>query len=146
MNAAVQNRFATDTTPASRTEGGFARGRYVDLAPDGMLQVELPGLGVQPCDLLLGGVDVTTLQPGDTLLVALPRDGGAGVVIGAVGRWQVAQPPQQLVLQATEAVNLRCGDSSLEFRADGRVLIKGEDVTIHAKGTQRIRAGTVAIN
>ena len=41
---------------------------------------------------------------------------------------------------------LRCGEASLDLRADGKVLLRGDDVLVRAKGTQRIRAGTVSIN
>jgi hypothetical protein len=50
------------------------------------------------------------------------------------------------VLEATEALTLRCGEASIELRADGSAIVKGEDVLLRAKGTQRIRAGNVAIN
>ena len=49
-------------------------------------------------------------------------------------------------IDATNSLSLKCGEASIELRADGKVLIKGEDVTVRAKGTKRIRAGTVSIN
>ena len=54
--------------------------------------------------------------------------------------------PASLALQAGDKLTLRCGQSSIEMSADGKVLIRGEDVLIRAKGTKRIRAGTVSIN
>jgi hypothetical protein len=43
-------------------------------------------------------------------------------------------------------LSLKCGDASIDLRADGKVMIRGEDVLVRAKGTKRIRAGTVSIN
>ena len=34
----------------------------------------------------------------------------------------------------------------MELRADGKLLVKGEDVLVKARGTQRIKAGSVNIN
>ena len=51
-----------------------------------------------------------------------------------------------MALQASESLSLTCGQASIELRADGKVLIRGDDVLLRAKGTQRIRAGTVSIN
>jgi hypothetical protein len=51
-----------------------------------------------------------------------------------------------MTLTATETLTLKCGEASVNLRADGQVMVKGEDVLLRAKGTQRIRAGNVAIN
>jgi hypothetical protein len=50
------------------------------------------------------------------------------------------------VLQAAHTLSLQCGLSSIDLRADGKVVIKGDDVLVRAKGTKRIRAGSVSIN
>jgi hypothetical protein len=86
--------------------------------------------------------------PGSTVLLALlaPR----AVMLGTVGPWPSAPAddavPPVLRLEAGEALTLACGKSSIELRADGRLMVKGEDVLVRASGTQRIRAGTVSIN
>ena len=80
------------------------------------------------------------------MLIAVPEGSGRGVVLGRVGRYVPPGPPKELELAATESLSLRCGEASLTLRADGKVMVKGEDVLIRAKGTQRIRAGNVAIN
>ncbi len=140
MNAAVKPLLAPDHA------GGFMRAEFLASTEEGLLRVHAPGVGEVLCEVLLGSLDAAAMQPGATLLVAMPQDGGLGVVMGQVGRLRPQAPPKHLILQATEAISLRCGEGAVELRADGKVLVKGEDVTVHAKGTQRIRAGTVAIN
>lgn len=97
-------------------------------------------------------------EPGTLVLLALlaPR----AVMLGVVGDWptggtvptgaqavaRTPAPAPVLRLEATEALTLACGKSSIELRADGKLMVRGEDVLVRATGTQRIRAGTVSIN
>jgi hypothetical protein len=53
---------------------------------------------------------------------------------------------QSMVTQADQAMQRGQRESTVDLRADGKVMVRGEDVLLRAKGTQRIRAGTVAIN
>ncbi|MEC5386804.1 hypothetical protein VVD49_13800 [Uliginosibacterium sp. H3] len=73
-----------------------------------------------------------------------------GVVVGRVGVYSAPEasvPPKQLTLEATEVLSLKCGDVSIDLRAaDGKLMMRGEDVLLRAKGTQRIKAGSVNIN
>jgi hypothetical protein len=113
--------------------------------PDGRLQVEAAPGEPWLCDWLDTGSSLSpALAVGDTLLVLPPSLDASGVVLGRIGSYQAQRAA--VVLNATESLSLRCGESSLEMRADGQVLLRGEDVLLRAKGTQRIRAGTVAIN
>jgi hypothetical protein len=134
--------------PLSTWPGGPVLGLLQDIQQDGQLIVEWPDGRLRACDWLISPLAFacpqSALAAGDTVLV-MDVDGEQGrpVVMGKVGAYA---PPAQLTLQAPDALSLKCGQAGVELRADGRVLIKGEDVTVHAKGTQRIRAGTVAIN
>jgi len=121
------------------------RARLTILQADGRLQVRSAEGLDWVCEWLeTGGTLTPPLQVGDSLLVMPPRADFVGVVLGRIGSYQAQHTA--LVLGATESLTLRCGESSLEMRADGQVLLRGEDVLLRAKGTQRIRAGTVAIN
>jgi hypothetical protein len=53
---------------------------------------------------------------------------------------------RRLVLEGTELVELRCGDASIELRADGTVKVRGRDIASLARRRQRITGGTVKIN
>lgn len=129
----------TDTLPT-----GPCRAMVREVRDDGWVVVAV-GTQMWSCLMLEHLALLSPLQVGDVVLV-LPAEGeSAPVILGRVGRHP---QPGAAVLQvhAPGGVSLRSGDAALEIRPDGRVLLKGEDVAIHAKGTQRIRAGTVAIN
>jgi hypothetical protein len=91
------------------------------------------------------------LAPGDAVLVWLPgRRGQGGVVLGRIGPGRAPAPeptvPRELVVEAGEALVLRCGEGSITLRADGKILIKGQDLVSHARRMNRIKGGSVAIN
>jgi hypothetical protein len=58
------------------------------------------------------------------------------------------QPEEQhhVVIEATEMLTLKCGESSVALRKDGKTMILGNDVLSRAKRTNRIKGGSVAIN
>lgn len=103
------------------------------------------------CDVLRTSDRATlTLSLGDRVLVLLPAAGQErGCVLGIVGVYETPRPqpaPAELVIEASERVEIRCGDSALTLDAVGHVLLKGKDIVTRAKRTQRIRGGTVHIN
>jgi hypothetical protein len=124
------------------------RARLETVLPDGHLRVFTPAGDDWTCEWLdTGSVPNPPLAAGDTMLVMPPTaDGSAALVLGRIGLYRPDVLPPTLVLGATDSVSLRCGESSVDLRADGKVMIRGDDVLVRAKGTQRIRAGTVAIN
>ena len=97
------------------------------------------------CDVLEAAAALR-LAVGDELIALLPEEQGRGVVVGRVGRYRVALAQPNVTVEATESLTLKCGEASIDLRADGKVMVRGEDVLLRAKGTQRIRAGTVSIN
>lgn len=131
---------------SSAPAASHSRVRLVAIESDGSLVVEdASGLRF-PCDWLDNGQTVQ-LAPGDTLLALAPDAGGRGVVLGRIGPYRQPQPQAHLTLEATESLTLKCGEVSVDMRAaDGKLMLRGEDVLLRAKGTQRIRAGNVAIN
>jgi hypothetical protein len=99
------------------------------------------------CDWLENSQNANiNLQPGDRLLCLPPTEHEPGIVLGRIGKYQKPQPQQNVTIEASETLTLKCGEASVELRKDGKAMVKGEDVLLRAKGTQRIRAGTVAIN
>ncbi|MBK6851449.1 MAG: hypothetical protein IPG93_07545 [Burkholderiales bacterium] len=126
-------------------DGHFFRARLVSTDAEGRILVK----GIDDCSIacdVIESLDNQSLVPGDEVLVYVCDSNSNGIVIGRIGRHGSMRPNTQVVIRATESLSLNCGDSSVSLRADGKVLIKGEDVTVRAKGTQRIRAGTVSIN
>lgn len=129
---------------------GPVAARLVGIDPDGTLRVALTDGRSLECDVLTGSVGAT-LAVGAEVLVMPVAGRERAVVVGCIGRYQPATAePAALhattTLQATETLTLRCGEASIDLRADGKVMIRGEDVLVRAKRTQRIRAGTVSIN
>lgn len=124
------------------------RAQLVAVLPDGHLRVSTPAGIEWRCQWLdTGSTPNPPLSAGDTLLVMPPdADGSPALAMGRIGTYQPQALPPTLVLGATESVSLRCGAASIDLRADGKLMVRGDDVLVRAKGTQRIRAGTVAIN
>ncbi|CAN5421075.1 hypothetical protein BH11PSE9_BH11PSE9_04260 [soil metagenome] len=63
-----------------------------------------------------------------------------------MGRYNPPAVQAIVTIEANESLTLKCGEASIDLRADGQVMVRGEDVLLRAKGTQRIRAAKVAIN
>lgn len=136
---------AVAAPPAVADERFPFRARLVAISGDGTLLVEDAQGRREVCDWLAGPATVgSPLAPDDAVLVQ-PLGGDArAVVLGRIGAYTAA--PEHVTIRAAETLTLQCGDSSVDLRADGKLMIRGDDVLVRAKGTQRIRAGTVAIN
>lgn len=124
-----------------------SRGCLLDIRDDGVLLVQMPGGELCACDWLENATTAAlALAIGDTVLVMPASVDAAAVVLGRVGRYRAPEVQAKLTLEASESLTLKCGEASVDLRADGKVMVRGEDVLLRAKGTQRIRAGTVSIN
>ncbi|NMG37494.1 hypothetical protein GRF61_23840 [Azoarcus sp. TTM-91] len=129
-------------TATAEPAAGPVRGQLLAVEEDGWLLVSVAGAPWR-CLCLEG----KPLEVGDSLLVLPAGTAGPAVVLGRVGPYRTPQPQARLVLEATEALTLKCGDVAIDLRAtDGKLMLRGEDVLLRARGTQRIRAGAVAIN
>ncbi len=53
---------------------------------------------------------------------------------------------RRIHLEASDEIVLRCGNASITLRRNGRVVIRGAYVETRAKGTNRIKGGSVQIN
>lgn len=51
-----------------------------------------------------------------------------------------------IALEAKNELVLRCGESSITLRADGRIVIKGGEIISRASRSNRVRGATVSIN
>ncbi len=50
------------------------------------------------------------------------------------------------VIQAKDRVEIKCGKASITLTQTGKILLRGEYISTHAKGTHRIKGGSVQIN
>ena len=53
---------------------------------------------------------------------------------------------RQVLVEARDQLELRCGEASLTLRADGKVEIRGTHVLSRSSGPNRIKGGSVSIN
>ena len=75
------------------------------------------------------------------------------IIVGVVrDRFDVGRAAQQkiaaaaVLVEGSEEVTLRCGESSLTLRKDGKAVLKGSDVVSRASRSNRIKGSTVQIN
>lgn len=145
MNPA--NLFLDNETAAAQT----ARATVLKVAADGAVVCTRDGEDLEAivCQVLhTSDGPPPRLAPGDAVLVWLSGDDG--VVLGRIGGSRAAakpkEKPEELVIEAKKGLTLRCGDGSITLRADGKILIKGQDLVSHARRLNRIKGGSVAIN
>jgi hypothetical protein len=135
--------------------GRIGRARALVVLEDGSILVSghSEKAGEFPCDrLVISAEEDFTVSPGDTLLVWLssPED-DRGVVLGRIGPGSGSKPKttgviDELVIEARKNLTLKCGDTLITLREDGKILIKGKDVVSHARRMNRIKGGAVSIN
>lgn len=156
QTSALLQLLVQDATPASNGTGPvLLRGLIAEILDGGEISVQVspdPSSRIR-CDFLETGHELTpSLSPGDLVLVLRPTAPGQnGCVLGRIGRYRPPQeepstPPDHVVIEAGEMLTIKCGDSSVDLRKDGKVMIRGSDVLSKASRTQRIKGGTVAIN
>jgi hypothetical protein len=86
------------------------------------------------------------LVASDVVLVLAPESvDEKGVILGRIGPYKRPHN-DHLQIDAKESLTLKCGDAMLKLRADGKVLSKGVEIASVAKGTNRIKGGSVQVN
>lgn len=144
-------------TPGCRAspQATTVRGLVVEILSNGQILVGLPDNPPRlvRCDWLETELNArTAINIGDHVLVAQPATPDEdGIVLGRIGRYHPPQPNKSsaqdcVSLEAVESLTLSCGESSLQLRKDGKLMILGNDLLIRAKRTARIKGGSVAIN
>ncbi|MCO5066555.1 MAG: phage baseplate assembly protein V [Rhizobiaceae bacterium] len=59
---------------------------------------------------------------------------------------QVVRDGQTVCIEAEARLELRCGDASIILEKDGRISIRGTQLTSHARGVNRIKGAAVHLN
>jgi hypothetical protein len=152
------------TSPVVLGPAGALRARLVGWSADGAPLVALRG---EPAVTVPATtcVELTTLDPQSEpeLIVVLEHgDERRPIVIGvvrptAMPSAEVTQPPVPLsaevridgkVTQVTarNELVLSCGKARITLRADGRITIRGAEVTSEAQGVNRMRGGSIELN
>lgn len=58
----------------------------------------------------------------------------------------VTRDGERVIISAKKRIELRCGKSTIILEEDGRITIRGANITNHASRAQRIRGGTINLN
>jgi hypothetical protein len=151
----------------SRTAAsGLVVGQIVELTAGGRALVDYPGIDAGPCEAasILSGEpcgDRATIV-GRPVLLWIDATTGTPVILGLIHD-QLAPKPvkrstsktkpmdvrvdgERVVLEAKQQIELRCGESSITLRKDGKILIKGTDLVSRASRGNRIKGASVEIN
>lgn len=118
--------------------------------------VDFPGnpAGPAPARLLVAA-DVAALRraAAERTPTALVFEGGDPARPLIVGFVQAPRPSREarvdgerVVLTGEEEIELRCGEASISLKKSGKLVIRGAYVETRAKGTNRIKGGSVQIN
>lgn len=138
------------------------RGRIVAITDAGEIMVESDSEDLPlPCEFLRTSAGpLPELSPGDTVLYALDEIARRGYVLGVIRKYRASAPGEngkfahldtkedfrEIKFNATEKIELRCGQSSLLMNKDGKIVVKGSSITSRASGPQKIKGATVNIN
>lgn len=146
---------------------GVAIATLLELLPTGKVRIALPAYGFADLSatpvcalhaLHEGGQVAVMFEQGDTsrALVLGPMV-GAPVQPHTHHDTPVHEPApapahealidnERILIEAEQEIELRCGEAAIILTRDGRILLRGSDITSHASTTQRIRGGSVQIN
>lgn len=143
--------------PERRGAQGIVLGTLVDLGAEGaekaVPRVRLAGMGTM--DVLCSLVPLAATDVGSTVALGFSGvDMRQAIILGLVWEPQEQRPPApavprgdgRVVIEATNEIELRCGESALILSADGRIQLRGHYITSHASATQRILGGSVNVN
>lgn len=129
------------------------RGCVVGVTSSGEIRVaDALGNPVYVCAFLrTSAAPPPPMQPNDEVVFAADPGTTRGYVFGKVEAYQEMPkakegPPDALRFTAQERIELRCGDGSLILRADGKVIVKGNEVVSCARGVNKVKGAAVRIN
>lgn len=125
-------------------------GRIINIGEDGKLLVKTDSGGMMiTCDFLR-----TSAAPLPQLYLGTPvlcvADEIRGYVLGIIQPYlpqsEKKEDPVELNLEATDSIELTCGESVLAMSKNGKIVLRGTDITTRASGQNKIKGSTVSIN
>jgi hypothetical protein len=126
------------------------RGRIINIGEDGKLQVKTDTDGIKiTCDFLR-----TSAAPLPQLYLGTPvlciADDIRGYVLGVIQPYlpksEEKKEPEELNLKALDSIELTCGESVLSMSKNGKIVLRGTDITTRASGQNKIKGSTISIN
>lgn len=144
------------------TNLAIRHGRIAGISADGEIQVENDNDDLPvSCEFLRTSAGpLPELHPGDTVLYAMDELTMRGYVLGVIQKYhtneqefngdfthsETEQDIREIKFNATEKIELRCGESLLMMNQDGKIVVRGTSITTRASGPQKIKGATVQIN
>lgn len=147
-------RLVALVPPVAPALPGVVMGVVVSHGPERGTIVDVPGSGPAVARLLVAVDEAALLRAAEAHTpVALLFEAGDPALPLIVGFVQAPQTGREVkvdgkrvVLTGEEEIELRCGEASISLKKNGRLEIRGAYVETRAKGTNRIKGGTVQIN
>ncbi len=133
---------------------GVVMGVVVGLDAEGGPIVEAPGVAAASARLLIAIEAAALVQAAEQRTpAALLFEAGdparpliVGLVQAPITGHEARVDGKRVVLTGEEEIELRCGEASISLKKNGRLVIRGAYVETRAKGTNRIKGGSVQIN
>lgn len=138
------------------------RGRVVAICEDGVIQVESDAEGLPvSCEFLRTSSGLLPeLHVGDAVLYVLEEAAMRGYVLGVIQKYGASaqttndklrhstneQEVRELKFNAAEKIEFRCGESTLLMNKNGKIVMKGRNITSRAREAQKIKGATVNLN
>lgn len=69
-----------------------------------------------------------------------------GLMHASVAPVEIIKDNQLVAITAEKELLLRCGESSILLREDGKIVIKGKDILSRARRTNKVKGGSVQLN
>ena len=157
-NRSHKQRTVVPFEPASAPAlPGVCIGHVVAYEAGRGVSVDFPGNPAGPTSArLLVALDEATLvaaaeERRACALLFERGDAGLPLIVGLVETGAAAPRAatvdgKRVVLTGEEEVELRCGEASISLKKNGKLVIRGAYVETRAKGTNRIKGGSVQIN
>lgn len=140
----------------------ITRGHILAITREGKIIVQDETEGFElSCDFLrTSTAPPPQLTLGDAVLYARDETGMRGYILGLIEKYlpETGNPPdkflldgkskslQEIKIEAEEKIELRCGQSSITMNKEGKVVIKGANLTSRASRINKIKGGAVRIN
>lgn len=157
-------KLISTSAPEGVTPLGPRIGRIVAVRPPDVIQVDFPGNPHGPLTAVSTVAIDAAHCDGSVLLVFENSDFRRPVIVGLIREQPVTDHPkaltelnrgqivdilvdgEKLVVDAKKEIEIRCGRSSLIMKPDGKVVLKGDDVTTRARRTNKVKGAAVRIN
>jgi hypothetical protein len=133
----------------------LVQGRIVNIGKEGKLRVKTDETGARIlCDFLQTSAGpLPVLYLGTPVLCIVHES--KGYVLGVIKPYiagdddqqeEQKQDPRQFKVEAAESIELTCGQSTLSMDKNGKIVLRGADITTRAFGANKIKGSSVRIN